>query len=153
MTAFETRRVCLLAAAGGGTVAGATIMLVGMTAVLVPQDVEYLGVSADELHALNPRLISLIAHDRAGFGGALASAGVAAFLCVGCGRPSKSLGRAMALAGLTGFGPAIGVHFVIAYTDPVHLAPAVAGAGLYALGLIPTSSMMARAPIGERTHR
>ena len=128
-------RACLLAAGLGATGAGAVILTMGATAVFVPQDLEYLGLSVAELDALNPRLVPLIAHDRAGFGGALVSAGVAATLCVWCGRPSRSLWQALAVAGLAGFGPAVGVHFAIGYTDPLHLAPAVAGAALYAAGL------------------
>jgi len=107
----------------------------GATAVFVLQDLEYLGVSVAQLDALNPRLVPLIAHDRAGFGGALVSAGVAATACVAFGRPSRSRWQALALAGLAGFGPAVGVHFVIGYTDAVHLAPAVTGAVLFAAGL------------------
>ena len=128
-------RACLLAASLGATGAGFVIMGVGVSAVFVPQDLEFLGVSVPELHALNPRLVPLIAHDRAGFGGALVASGVAATLCVWCGRPSRSLWQALALAGVAGFGPAIGVHFAIGYTDPLHLAPALAGAALFASGL------------------
>jgi hypothetical protein len=128
-------RACLMVAALGVTGAGLTILTVGMTAVFVPQDLTFLGVGVGELHALNPRLVPLIAHDRAGFGGALLSAGVALTLCVWCGRPSPALWQVLALAGVAGFTPAVGVHLAIGYTDPVHLAPAVGGAVLYAVGL------------------
>jgi hypothetical protein len=128
-------RACLMVTSLGATGAGFVIMGVGMSAVFVPQDLEYLGVSVAELQALNPRLVPLIAHDRAGFGGALIASGLAATLCVWCGRPSRSLWQALAIAGVAGFGPALGVHFAIGYTDPIHLAPAVGGAGLYAAGL------------------
>jgi hypothetical protein len=128
-------RACLLIAALGVTGAGITILTVGMTSVFVPQDLTYLGVGVKELHALNPRLVPLIAHDRAGFGGALLSCGVALTLCVWCGRPSPSLWQVLALAGVAGFTPAIGVHMAIGYTDPTHLAPAVMGAVLYTVGL------------------
>ncbi len=40
-----------------------------MTCVFVPQDLTFLGFQIGELQALNPRLVPLIAHDRAGFGG------------------------------------------------------------------------------------
>jgi hypothetical protein len=126
---------CLMIAALGVTGAGLTILSIGMTAVFVPTDLVYMGVDVGELHALNPRLVSLIAHDRAGFGGALVSVGVAASMCVWYGRPSRSLWQALTLAGVVGFTPAIGVHFAIGYTDPLHLAPAVGGAVLYAVGL------------------
>jgi hypothetical protein len=137
-------RACLLAASVGATGAGLVILGIGMTAVFVPQDLEYMGVRVEELHALNPRLVPLIAHDRAGFGGALVSAGVTATLCVWCGRPSRALWQALALAGVAGFGPAVGVHFAIGYTDPLHLAPAVAGAALYGVGLVLTYRAMCR---------
>jgi hypothetical protein len=100
----------------------------------------------DELHALNPRLVPLIAHDRAGFGGAVCSCGIALFFCVRCGEPSRGLWRALALAGLAGFGPAIAVHPAVGYADPVHLAPAVVGAVLYFLGLLLTYRPMRHQP-------
>jgi hypothetical protein len=145
-------RTCLLAATVGATGAGVVILTVGMSAVFVPQDLEYIGVSVDELRALSPRLVPLIAHDRAGFGGALVSVGVAATLCVWCGRSSRSLWQALVLAGVAGFGPAIGVHFAIGYTDALHLAPAVGGAALYAVGLVLTFRPM-HAHLTETTHR
>ena len=137
-SAHEMGQICLMLACLGATGAGLVILAVGMTAVFVPEDLAYIGVSVEELNTLNPRLVPLIAHDRAGFGGALVSAGSAASLCVWCGRPSRSLWQALALAGVLGFGPAIGVHFAIGYTDAFHLSPAVAGAALYAAGLVLT---------------
>ncbi len=126
---------CVMASSIGATVAGFVILGVGMSAVFVPQDLEFIGVSVAELRELNPRLVPLIAHDRAGFGGALVSAGTAVSLCAWFGRPNRARWQALALAGLAGFGPAIGVHFSIGYTDPLHLAPAIVGAGFYAIGL------------------
>ena len=52
-------------------------------------------------------------------------------------RPSRSLRQALALAGLAGFGAAIDVHVAVGYTDPLHLAPAVAGAARFVIGLVP----------------
>jgi hypothetical protein len=143
-------RACLLAASAGMTVAGLTILVVGMTCVFVPQDLAFLGVGVEELHALNPRLVPLIAHDRAGFGGAVCCCGIALFFCVWCGRPSRSLWQMLALAGLAGFGTAIGVHPAVGYDDPVHLAPAVAGAGLYLAGLVLSVRPMVRPANVER---
>jgi hypothetical protein len=139
-------RACLLASTLGATAAGLVILVIGMTAVFVRQDLDYLDVSVDELRSLSPRLVPLIAHDRAGFGGALASCGLAATLCVWYGRPSRSLWQVLVLAGVAGFGPAIGVHFWIGYTDPIHLAPAVIGAALYGVGLAMTFR-----PMGSRS--
>ncbi|MBX7105289.1 MAG: hypothetical protein K1X57_14495 [Gemmataceae bacterium] len=131
-------RFCLMVASCGVLGAGATILILGSTAVFVPEDLAYMGVSVDELRALNPRLVPLIAHDRAGFGGALMSAGAAVIAIIWCGRPSRAWWQMLALAGAVGFSPAIGVHVKIGYTDPLHLAPAVAGALLYAAGLAAT---------------
>ena len=139
-------RACLLAVSVGVGGAGAVILAVGATAVFVPQDLAFLGVSVAELDTLNPRLVPLIAHDRAGFGGALLSAGVASAACAAFGRASKSLRQALTLAGIAGFGPAVGVHFAIGYTDPVHLAPAVGGAVLFAVGLCLMSPSGGRQP-------
>jgi hypothetical protein len=111
--------------------------------VFVPQDLAYLGVGVADLNALNPRLVPLIAHDRAGFGGAVCCAGLALLLSVWCGTPSPSLWRVLCLAGVVGFGTAIGVHPAIGYDDPAHLAPAVLGAAVYLLGLVLTFRPMA----------
>ena len=57
------------------------------------------------------------------------------FFCLWCGQPSKSLWPALALVGLAGFGCALGIHFIVGYTDIIHLLPAYLGAGAYGLGL------------------
>ena len=137
-------RALLLLTATGIAGGGLTILSVGMTCVFVPQDVAYMGVSAADLHALNPRLVPLIAHDRAGFGGGVCCAGLVVFFAVWCGEPSRSLWQALALAGAAGFGCAIGAHPAVGYTDPVHLAPAVCGAALYLAGLLLTFRPMVR---------
>ncbi len=151
-------RFCLLAAAAGLTAGGLVVLVVGMTCVFVPQDLAYLGLGVEELRAFNPRLVPLIAHDRAGFGGAVCCFGVALFFCVWCGEPSRSLWRALCLAGAAGFGTGIGVHPAVGYDDPVHLAPAVAGAAVYLAGLVLTYRPMVHgpaargAPEGEAPH-
>jgi hypothetical protein len=137
-------RACQLAATAGIAVGGLVIMIVGTTCVFVPQDLEYMNVSVAELTAFNPRLVPLIAHDRAGFGGSTCCAGIALFFSVWCGTPSPGLWRMLCLAGLAGFVPAIGVHPAVGYTDPVHLAPAVLGAVAYAAGLILSYGSMVR---------
>ena len=137
-SAFGIGRGCLLAASVGLVGGGLTIMTVGMTSVFVPQDLAFMGLSAADLRAVSPRLVPLIAHDRAGFGGGVSTCGVLMFFSVWCGTPSRSLWQAMCLAGTTGFATAIGVHPLIGYTDAFHLAPAVAGAILFTTGLVLT---------------
>jgi hypothetical protein len=143
-SAFGIGRGCLLAAALGLVAGGVTIMVVGMTSVFVPEDLAYMGLSADELHRINPRLVPLIAHDRAGFGGGVSTCGILMFFCVWCGSPSRSLWQAVCLAGTAGFATAIGVHPLIKYMDFVHLAPAVVGAALFSTGLVLTFKPMVR---------
>jgi hypothetical protein len=58
--------------------------------------------------------------------------------------PCRSLWQALLLAGIAGWTPAIGIHPMIGYTDPIHLAPAIAGAALFFVGLACASSMLGR---------
>jgi hypothetical protein len=57
-------------------------------------------------------------------------------LCAAYSRPTRSFHQAVTVAGLTGFGCAIGTHFVKGYVNPVHLAPAFAGAALFAISIV-----------------
>ena len=120
--------------------AGLTIQCIGMTSVFVPTDLMFMGMEKQELHAINPRLIPLIAHDRAGFGGAVTTAGLLTLACVWFGRPGRSLWQTLAIGGFAGWSTAVFVHPAIGYTDPWHLAPAVAGAGMFLAGLVLTYS-------------
>ena len=129
-------RACLLVVGAGMALAGSVITVLGSTVVFVPQDFTYLGTTAAQLNAINPHLISLIAHDRAGFGGGLASCGLTVFLIVWKARPSLALRQALLVGGLTGFGCAIGVHYPMRYLIVSHLAPAWIGAGLYTVGIL-----------------
>jgi hypothetical protein len=135
-------RVCLLATAIGLALGGLIITFVGVTTVFVPEDLKFMGIAVEELQSINPRLVPLIAHDRAGFGGGVCCCGVTMFFCVWCGRSSRSLWQALLLTGTAGFGAAIGVHPAVGYTDFVHLAPAYTGAGLFAAGMSLTCRRM-----------
>ena len=132
-------RALILLATFGIVAAGLTIMTVGMTRVFVPQDLEFMGLTREAVAAVNPHLIPLIAHDRAGFGGALVSCGLAMFVSVLCARPSRALWQALAMSGLAGFGTALGVHPAIGYTSATHLAPAVFGCLVFTAGLVLTT--------------
>ena len=129
-------RACLLFIGAGMMLAGSVIIILGSTVVFVPQDITYLGFSAAQLNAINPHLLPLIAHDRAGFGGGLASCGLTVFLIVWKARPTLALWQALAVAGVTGFGCAIGVHFLMRYLIVSHLIPACVGAAIYTVGVI-----------------
>jgi len=129
-------RVLILASTFGISCAGLTIMTVGMTRVFVPTDLTFMGVSVADLRALNAHLVPLIAHDRAGFGGALMSCGIAMFIAALYGLPSRNLWQALAIAGVAGFGTAILVHPAIGYTDAFHVGPAVLGCCVFAIGML-----------------
>lgn len=135
-SAFGIGRALLLATAFGMIAGGLTIMVVGMTSVFVPQDLQFMDLVAEDLRAINPRLIPLIAHDRAGFGGGIATCGLTVFFCVWCGKPSRSLWQVLFLAGIAGFSTAIGIHPIVGYNSLLHLAPAVLGALIFLLGIL-----------------
>jgi hypothetical protein len=128
-------RAILLLSSIGISTAGLTIMTVGMTRVFVPQDLEFIGTTRAAVAAINPHLVPLIAHDRAGFGGALVSFGVAMFCCLRYARPSRALWQALTIAWVAGFGTAVGVHPAIGYLSIMHLGPAVLGCLVFAAGL------------------
>jgi hypothetical protein len=118
--------------AAGIVAAGATIMIVGMTSVFVPQDLAFMCMTPAELQKVSPRLVPVIAHDRAGFGGGLFSTGIILLFLARHAPLTKSFVQIVALMGLAGFGAAIGVHPAIGYTDLTHLAPAYVGALVFA---------------------
>jgi len=118
----------------GLVAAGSTILVVGMTFVFVPQDLAFIGISADGLRSLSPVLVPLVAHDRAGFGGGLLSVGVILVMLMRHAQITRSLVELVALMGLCGFGAALGVHFAIGYTDFLHLSPAYVGLATFVAG-------------------
>ena len=108
--------------------AGATISVVGLTDVFVPTDLMFLTAEAAELRAANDRLLPFIAHDRAGFGGALMGAGLAIALISlwGWRRGERWVWWSLLLGCLFGTAPALAVHFAIGYTCFEHLLPVYA---------------------------
>lgn len=135
-------RVCLLLTALGMIGAGCTILYIGMTHVFVATDLTYMGMTRDQLNLVSPRLIPLIAHDRAGFGGGVATAGLLLLSCAWHGQASRSLWQALLVGGIAGWSTAVGVHPLIGYTDALHLAPAACGATLFFFGLALTKAPM-----------
>ena len=135
-------RLCLLTSALGMMGAGFTIQTIGMTHVFVDTDLAFMGLTPERLDSINPRLIPLIAHDRAGFGGGVATGGLLLFACVWYAAPSRSLWQGMLIGGTAGWTTAIGIHPIIGYTNFIHVAPAVIGAILYFLGLALTGPAM-----------
>ncbi len=117
--------------------AGATISFVGVTQVFVPEDLHFMQTTAEVLRAANPRLVPLIAHDRATFGGMLLASGWAFLLPAlwGFRNGSAWLWWTLLAAGLSAYAAAIGVHYAVGYTDVMHLLPAFGGLVLFLVGL------------------
>jgi hypothetical protein len=120
----------------GMVVAGTIILVLGSIVVFVPQDIIYIGFDRPALDAMNVHLVPLIAHDRTGFGGGVATMGLLVLGCVALARWTRALWQALAVAGLFGFGAAIGVHGLVGYLDASHVGPAVGGALVFLMGML-----------------
>ncbi|MEK6261187.1 MAG: dihydroorotate dehydrogenase [Planctomycetota bacterium] len=119
-------------------VAGAVICGVGCTTVFVQEDLEFMEVCPGDLSLANPRLIPLIAHDRASFGGMLISTGVTVLLTSlwGLRQGARWQWWMLLLAGAPAYGLAIGVHLAVGYMSGWHLAPAFGGLAALLVGLV-----------------
>jgi hypothetical protein len=109
----------------GLVVSGIVIASVGVTRVFVFSDLAFLQTSAGALSQANAHLLPLIAHDRAGFGGALASDGVAVLLLAlwGFRRGEAWVWWTLLTAGLLGFGGGLLAHLAVGYLEFGHLLP------------------------------
>lgn len=121
----------------GLLLAGFTICKVGISTVFVPQDLEFMGTSAHELLCSNDHLLPTIAHDRAGFGGSLVTAGVAVLLTAlhGFRQGEGWVWWMLLVSGLPGFISTLGIHFAIGYTSFIHLLPAYIATVMFVAGL------------------
>ncbi|MGU3293239.1 hypothetical protein [Williamsia sp. M5A3_1d] len=118
-------QLMMIGVGGGLAVAGTVISTVGLTAVFVPTDLGYLETSAGALRDANQNLLPFIAHDRAGFGGALVGSGLAVLLISlwGWRRGERWVWWSLLLGCLFGTAPALAVHLDIGYTTLSHLLP------------------------------
>jgi len=131
-------QLMLVAAAIGIAAGGLGIATIGVTTVFVPSDLAFLQATREQIDAIDPQLISVVAHDRAGFGGALASAGVGLLLIAlrGIRRGDSRLWWTLAIAGLPGFAATIVIHAEVGYRNLMHLAPVLVAASLYTGALV-----------------
>ena len=129
----QTGQLLLVATAAGVVAGGIAIATIGVTTVFVPQDLAFLHTTHAQLAALSPRLVPLIAHDRAGFGGALVSAGLALAITAlrGIQRGDRAVWWTLALAGLPGFAATLWIHASVGYDNLLHLVPVLIGAALF----------------------
>lgn len=127
---FIAHGVALLAA-------GAAICTVGSTSVFVHEDLDFMQTTAEALRAANPRLVPVVAHDRASFGGMLLSCGIAQLLSAlwGFRRGEHWLWWMFLLTGMIGYLSTLAVHLGVGYTNLLHLAPVFAGIGSLWLAL------------------
>jgi dihydroorotate dehydrogenase len=128
---FVISGVCLLSA-------GIVISTIGMNGVFVPEDLMFFSLTPEQISAFNEKLIPLIAHDRAGFGGALISEGFLLLTIAlwGYKEGAKWIWWTLAFGGLPGFLTGIGTHFMIGYDNHYHLSPAYLLFVFYLVGLI-----------------
>jgi hypothetical protein len=131
--------------------AGLTISAIGATYVFVHEDLNFMRTTAEALRAAHPRLVPLVAHDRATLGGMLLANGWAFLLPAlwGFRGGSAWLWWTLLAAGLPAYAAALGVHFAVGYIDWGHLAPAFTGLGLFLLGLGLACPYLCGKPDGE----
>jgi hypothetical protein len=118
-------QLLMIGVGGGLLVAGAIISTVGLTSVFVPTDLEFMGTQSHTLHSDNAHLLPFIAHDRAGFGGALMGGGLAVLLISlwGWRRGQRWVWWSLLIGCAVGTLPVLAVHFAIGYTSFEHLLP------------------------------
>lgn len=129
-------RLIWIASSLGLIGAGTIIAWIGMNEVFVPSDLAFIGYTRDTLDRINPRLIPLITHDRAGFGGGVLTTGILLLAIIWKAPPSVHAWQVIVTATFAGFSVAIGVHYPIGYTDTLHLLPAWTGATGFLVGAI-----------------
>ena len=117
--------------------AGLVISTIGITSVFVPQDLHFMHTTAEALSAAHPRLVPLVAHDRATFGGMLFASGIGILLPAlwGFRQGARWLWWTLLAAGLPAYASAIGVHLLVGYTSLFHLTPAFFGLAIFGAGL------------------
>jgi hypothetical protein len=118
--------------------AGVAIAAVGVTSVFVAEDLEFMQTTAATFETLTPRLVPLIAHDRASFGGMLIASGMAVLLSAlwGFRQGERWLWLTYCLAGPPAYLSAIGVHLIVGYVNLWHLAPVFIAFAMYGCGLL-----------------
>ncbi len=119
-------------------IGGLTISFVGITHIFVPTDLAYMNTTHATLEHVNDKLLPLIAHDRAGFGGALFSNALAilAIALWGLNQGECWLWWTLLGGGLPGFVAVFSVHLMIGYSSFWHLLPAYFAFVIYVMGLI-----------------
>jgi hypothetical protein len=135
LQAASPGRTILLIGAVGTAAGGASILWIGITEIFVAEDLSFMQLEPQQLRAISDRLVPLIAHDRAGFGGAVLTLGLTTLGCLWFNDVTRDLWEAIAIAGAVSLTAALGVHGVVGYTDLWHLIPPLVAAVSLVLGL------------------
>lgn len=108
---------------------GIVICSFGVTTVFVEDDLEFMNTTREILVQANPRLIPMVAHDRASFGGMLMSTGITVLLTGlwGWQRGRRWLWWTLAGSGSVAYLTTIAIHWHVGYTSLKHLLPAYGG--------------------------
>jgi dihydroorotate dehydrogenase len=127
-------------------VGGVVISTIGATNVFVPTDIAYLCMDPEALNSFNDRLIPVIAHDRAGFGTALLSVGLLVLMLAlwGIREGERWIWWTFTFGAIPAFAAGIATHFIIGYTNFLHLFPAYFAYLLYVIGVICTAPYLLR---------
>ena len=122
-------------------VAGCVICGYGATDVFVREDLEFMQTTREALVSANARLVPLVAHDRAAFGGMLVSTGVFVTLASlwGWRRGDRWLWWSLLISGSIAYLLTVGIHWYVGYTSLKHLLPAYGG-----LAAVILSSVLSR---------
>lgn len=125
-------------------VGGVVISLVGVSSVFVPTDLSYICMTPEMLNEFNQRLIPVIAHDRAGFGSALLSVGLLVLMLAlwGIREGERWVWWTFTIGAIPAFASGLATHFLIGYTDFIHLLPAYFALLLYVSGVICTAPFL-----------
>jgi dihydroorotate dehydrogenase len=131
---------------GSLAVGGVVISIIGATNVFVPTDIAYLCMTPEVLNEFNERLIPVIAHDRAGFGSALLSVGFLVLMLAlwGVREGERWVWWTFTIGAIPAFAAGIATHFIIGYTNFLHLFPAYFAFLLYVIGIICTAPYLLR---------
>lgn len=123
---------------------GIVICSFGVTTVFVADDLEFMNTTREFLVQANPRLIPLVAHDRATFGGMLMSTGVTVLLIGlwGWQRGRRWLWWTLAGSGSVAYVTTIAIHCYVGYTSLQHLLPAYGGFVVLWFSLLLSKSWM-----------
>lgn len=126
------------------TIGGVVISVIGASSVFVPTDLTYLCLTPNMIDAFNDRLIPVIAHDRAGFGSALLSVGLLVLMLSlwGIREGERWVWWTFTIGATPAFLSGLLTHFVISYTDFIHLLPAYIAVILYLIGVIFTAPFL-----------